>query len=232
MSTRLPRRSSNEQDFTPSSVTMAVQVRPRRSIVRSLVAREVRSGDLTPMMMEHHYLHSMPLATILSFGVFLENELVGGIVLTAGARHGHRILAGSKSADVLTLARLYLDDAIPKNAESRVLGIVTREVRRRGKVKALLSHADPAVGHCGTIYKAAGWTYLGRGESTRYLDFGDGVLRHPRSVSTRYGTCSPRQLARQGVHATAVVTEGKHRFSYVLDPSWNWRLVGRRGTVA
>jgi hypothetical protein len=211
---------------------MAVQTRPRRSIVRSLVVREIPAHNLVPMMAEQHYLHSMPLAAILSFGIFLDDELVGGVVLTAGARHGHRVLAGSKSDDVLTLARLYLDDSIPKNAESRVLGIVTREVRRRGKAKALLSYADPAVGHCGTIYKAAGWTYLGRGESTRYLDFGDGVLRHPRSVSTRYGTCSPRQLARQGVHATAVITEGKHRFSYVLDPSWNWRLVGRRGAVA
>jgi hypothetical protein len=86
------------------------------------------------------------------------------------------------------LARLYLVDELPKNAESRVLGIVTREMRRRHHVRALLSYADPAVGHSGTIYKAAGWTYLGRGEATRYLDFGDGELHHPRSVSTVYGT--------------------------------------------
>jgi hypothetical protein len=181
------------------------------------------------MITNDHYLHSMPIAASCCFGVFLDDELVGGAVFTMGARHGHRMLAGSKSGDVVTLARLYLIDEIPKNAESRVLGIVTREIRRRRGVRALLSYADPAVGHSGTIYKAAGWTYLGRGESTRYLDFGDGELRHPRSVSTAYGTCSPRRLARMGVQVRAVETEGKHRFCYLLDRSWAWRLAAPSG---
>jgi len=227
----LARRSSKDQDFTPSSVAMAVQIRPRRSIVRSLVVRDVSPRQLSAMMTDFHYLHSMPPAAVACFGVFLDEVLVGGVVLTTGARHGHRMLAGSRSIDVLTLARLYLVDDIPKNAESRVLGIVTREMRRRHCVRALLSYADPAAGHAGTIYKAAGWTYMGRSEPTRYLDFGDGVLRHPRSVSTAYGTCSPRRLARQGIQVRAVETEPKHRFCYLLDSSWAWRLTVPSGEV-
>ena len=232
MSLPLARRSSNEQDATPSSVAMAVQVRPRRSVVRRLIVRAVPSGDVAPMMITRHYLRSMPLAAVRCFGVFLDDQLVGGVVFTTGARHGHRMLSGSRASDVVTLARLYLIDELPKNAESRVLGIVAREMRRHHRAKALLSYADPAVGHAGTIYKAAGWAYLGRGESTRYLDFGDGVLRHPRSISTQYGTCSPRQLARQGIHAIAVETVGKHRFCYLLDESWAWRLTTSRGEAA
>ena len=219
----LVRPSSNSQDTTPSSVATAVQLRPGRSIVQSLVVREVLPNDLTAMMTERHYLRSMPPAAVACFGVFANEELVGGVVLTTGARHGHRVLAGSNCKDVITLARLYLVDEMPKNAESRVLGVVARNLRRRN-IRALLSYADPAVGHAGTIYKAAGWTYLGTGAATRYLDFGDGTLHHPRTVSTQYGTCSPRRLARLGVTATPVPTEGKHRFCLVLDPSWAWRL--------
>lgn len=219
----LVRPSSNSQDTTPSSVATAVQLRPGRSIVRSLLVREVLPNDLTAMMTEHHYLRSMPPAAVACFGVYADSDLVGGVVLTMGARHGHRVLVGSNCKDVITLARLYLVDEMPKNAESRVLGVVTRELRRRN-IRALLSYADPAVGHAGTIYKAAGWTYLGRGASTRYLDFGDGTLHHPRTVSTQYGTCSPRRLAQLGIRVTAVATEGKHRYCYVLDPSWAWRL--------
>ena len=215
----------------PSSVATAVQLRPGRSIVRSLVVREVLPSEITAMMSERHYLRSMPPAAVACFGVFANGELVGGVVLTTGARHGHRVLAGSNCQDVITLARLYLVDEMPKNAESRVLGVVARELRRRN-IRALLSYADPAVGHAGTIYKAAGWTYLGRGQSTRYLDFGDGSLRHPRSISTQYGTCSPRRLAQMGISAIAVPTEGKHRFCLILDASWAWRLSWPREKVA
>jgi hypothetical protein len=232
MSKKLARRSSNDQDTTFSNVAMAVKVRPRRSTVRCLIVRDVPAKDLASMMTTRHYLHTMPNGAVACFGVFLDSELVGGVVFTMGARHGHYLLAGSNSSDVVTLARLYLDDEIPKNAESRVLGIVTREMRRRHGARALLSYADPTVGHTGTIYKAAGSTYMGRGEPARYLDFGDGQLRHPRSISSVYGTCSPRRLARMGVHVTAVRTEGKHRFYYLLDSSWAWRLKDSIGGAA
>jgi hypothetical protein len=176
------------------------------------------------MIEEYHYLHSMPGGAVLSFGVYLQDELTGAVVFTRGARLGHKLLSASRPDDVVTLARLYLVDQLPKNSESRVLGIVLRHVRKRTSWKLILSYADPVAGHTGTIYRAAGWLYLGQTEPGGYLDLGDGTLSHPRSVFTRFGTNRIHHLRATGIPAARVRVPGKFRYAHVLDAAWEWRL--------
>lgn len=58
----------------------------------------------------------------------------------------------------LELRRLAIADEAPKNTASRMIGWMTRDIRRRfPHVVRLISYQDTAV-HSGTIYKAAGWT--------------------------------------------------------------------------
>ncbi|MGA2835073.1 MAG: DNA methyltransferase [Acidimicrobiales bacterium] len=166
----------------------------------------------------------MPPAAVATFGVMHDDNLCGAVVVTAGSRHAHRLLDGAKHDAVATLARLWLADALPRNSESRVLAIVVRHLRQAGEVRALVSYADPAAGHVGTIYQAAGWSYLGQSDVGRFLDLGDGTLHHPRSVYTLHGTNSPRVLRKKGIPARSVLVAGKHRYCHILDPAWAWRL--------
>ena len=166
----------------------------------------------------------MPPAAIACFGVFDDGELVGAEVITAGARHAHRLFAGAEPGAVATLARLWLVDELPKNAESRVLAVTVKLLRRSRDIRALISYADPAAGHVGTIYQAAGWSYLGQNPPARYLDFGDGTLRHPRSTFSTYGTSSLSLLRSRGIKAKGVLVNGKHRYCLVIDSTWSWRL--------
>ncbi len=222
------RRSSNEQDARRSLREVAVQPRPRRSIVKALEVRTVEPPTIKPMIEVGHYLHSMPGGVLRCFGVYFEGDLVGAVVFTSGARQGHRLLNAARPRDVATLSRLYLKDDLPKNAESRVVGVALRALRRETPLKMVLSYADPAAGHVGTIYKASGWIYLGRTEPNTYVDLGDGRLHHPRSVYNRFGSNSVGHLRSTGVAAIRKRVGGKHRYAYVLDPAWRWRL---RGTV-
>jgi hypothetical protein len=180
------------------------------------------------MIEEDHYLRSMPGGILRCFGVYLETELVGAVVFTSGARQGHRLLDAARPRDVATLSRLYLKDEIPKNAESRVLAVALKILRRETSLKLILSYADPAAGHVGTIYQASGWVYLGQTEPNTYVDLGDGNLLHPRSVYNRFGSNAVRHLRATGVPATRRRVGGKHRYAYVLDSAWNWRLGGAR----
>ena len=192
--------------------------------IKSLVVRPVPPGVVKPLIIEHHYLHCMPSACWKCFGVYLGEGLVGAALFTAGPRHGHRVLLGAKPQQVAVLARLWLADDLPKNAESRVLGVLIRSARRHPLWKMLLSYADPAAGHSGIIYRASGWLYLGRGQPSRYLDLGDGHLIHPRTAYDRLGANSLGHLLRTGTNARNVMQAGKHRFVYILDPAWRWRL--------
>jgi hypothetical protein len=217
------RGSSNGKDATVSTEEKAVRGRPPRSIIRSLIVREVPSGVVSQIITDQHFLHSMPSAPLVCFGVHLDESLVGALVVTAGARHAHRLLAGSHQGTVATVARLWITDQIPKNAESRVLSVVSKELRQSGRFRALVSFADPAAGHVGTIYQAAGWSYLGQSEPSRYVEL-DGEIHHPRSVYSRHRTNSPGRLRAMGIPARAIVVGGKHRYCLVLDRSWAWRL--------
>ncbi len=220
-----PRReSSNEQDTPESTGETAVQGRPSRSILKQLHVQRVTPSEVRPLMVDHHYLHSMPAAPRRCYGVFLDGTLLGGVVFTSGARNGHRLLRAAAPQDVATLARLWLSDALPANSESRVLGIVLRHLRRTTTWKVLLSYADPNAGHVGTIYQATGWTYLGETPGEHYVRLVDGQLHHPRSVYSRYGSNNIAHLRATGVPARRESVGGKHRYAYVLDPTWTWRL--------
>ena len=214
-----PRRWRCESDprapVSPSANTIAV---------KALLVRAVTPGAIRPLIVAYHYLHSMPAACWRCFGVYAGDRLMGAAVFTAGPRHGYRVLVGARPQQVAILARLWLADALPKNAESRVIAILIRLLRREQKWKLLLSYADPAAGHGGIIYRASGWLYLGIGQPSRYLDLGDGNPLHPRTAYDRLGANNLGHLRRSGVLARNIIQSGKHRYAYVLDPAWRWRL--------
>lgn len=204
---------------------MRVRVPTGRSILHSLTVKRVSPADVRDLIVECHYLHSMPGVVRSCYAVRLGGELVGACVFTAGARHAHRLLAGARPSDVATLARFWMADELPPNNESRVLSLILRALRKDGSYKLLVSFADPAAGHVGTIYQASGWTYLGTTEPERYFEV-DGVRIHPRSASSRFGSNSVAHLRRTGLAVVARTSPPKHRYAYVLDPSWAWRLRG------
>ncbi len=181
-------------------------------------------AEVRGLIEEHHYLHTVPAAASRCFGVYLKDRLVGAVVFTPGARNAHQLLQAGHQGDVLTLARLWLSDELPANSESRVIGICLRTLRRERRWRAVVSYADPSVGHVGTIYQAAGFLYLGQAHPDGRLILSDGQAHHPRSVFSRHGPNQVGHLGRTGVPAARVMVPGKHRYLVFLDPSWRWRL--------
>jgi hypothetical protein len=217
------RRSFKEKDAAPSSAETAVRSRPRRSIVKALVVREVPLPVVRGLIEREHYTKSCPAAASRAYGVYLADELNGGVVISNGSANAYRLLSAGRPDDVVTLSRLWLSDDLPKNAESRVLGIVVRTLRREGRYKALLTFADPAAGHDGGIYRAAGFTYLGTTNPEAYVVI-DGRECHPRTVASSYGSNDVEHLRRTGLDARRRWVAPKHRYVAVLDESWRWRL--------
>lgn len=174
--------------------------------------------------MPHHYLHSLPGGTCLAFGVFLETRLMGAITLGVGPKLVHCLVEGASPDDCLTLTRLWLSDDLPKNSESRVLGIVVRSLHKHTALKFLVTYADPWQGHLGIIYQAAGWFYTGLSEAMPLYDIGDGKPRHSRSLSHAYGSHSVRHFRNHGVDVRLVPQAAKHRYVYFLGAVWRPRL--------
>ena len=197
---------------TPTPALQSIQVRP----VSVKIAKEI--------IVRNHYLHSLPGGTQMTFGVFLGQRLLGAMALGVGPFNAYRLVEGAAPTDCLTLSRLWLSEELPKNSESRVLGVVVKLLRRHTNLKFLLSYADPAQGHLGIIYQATGWIYTGLSQAMPLYDLGDGQIRHSRSLAHGYGTHSIRHFQHKGVTIEVISQPPKHRYVYFLDPMWRGKL--------
>lgn len=219
------RRSSKVRRREPIT-EMTPRTRSRRSILKSLRVVRVAPRTIRQTIEDLHYIHSMPSVTRVCFAVYLDDRLVGAAVFTQGARNSHHLLQGASPRHVLTLARFWMADGLPANNESRVLGIMLRDLARDGHYKLVVSFADPVAGHTGIVYRASSWLFWGTTEPERALVI-DGTVTHPRTASERYGSNSVAHLRRTGLTVVVKRTLPKFRYLYLLDRSWTWRLRGR-----
>jgi hypothetical protein len=149
---------------------------------------------------------------------------LGALTLGAGPANAYSLVDGVTPGHCLTLSRLWLSDELPHNSESRFIGIVTRALKRNTSLSFLVSYADPAQGHLGTIYQATGWVYTGLSQATPLYDIGDGRHYHSRSLSHSFGSHGLVHFQRHGIDVKLVPQAGKYRYVHFLDPSWRARL--------
>jgi hypothetical protein len=180
--------------------------------------------DAKTLIVRNHYSHTLPGGTKMSFGVILNGRLLGVMTFGVGPFYGYKLVDGATPDDVVTLTRLWLSDELPRNSESKVLGVALRSLKRDTSLKFVLAYSDPAAGHLGIIYQATNWLYTGLSTATPLYDIGDGTLHHSRSLAHQLGSHSIRYLTLQGINAKAIPQSAKHRYIYFLDESWHSRL--------
>jgi hypothetical protein len=134
-------------------------------------------------------------------------EPVGCIIFSEPPRETN-VRYGGKGFE---LARLWIDDNVPRNAETWFIAQSVKIVRRRFPgLSYLVSYADPSAGHRGTIYKAANWTADGMTDAGR---------KTPRCdyVDERGKKYSRRSHVPHGSVISRVPRVSKFRFVYRLN---------------
>ena len=215
--------ASPQEAGVGSSPSAALQVPMFEA--KELKVKPVSARTARQVCEAKHYLGSYPGGALLNFGVFVGNLLLGVAVLGVGPTNLHRLFQGAQRQEVICLARLWLDDRLGRNSESRTLWFILRKLRReQSTLKALVAYSDPAAGHTGTIYRAAGFLYLGESTAMPLYQLPDGSIHHSRSLSHRYGTHSRKYFASYGVEVELVEQSPKHTYVALIDPSWRARL--------
>ncbi len=196
----------------PSPALQSIRVQP----IPFVAAKKILVG--------HHYLHSLPGGTKLAFGTFVEGRLLGAITFGVGPFNAFSLVEGSCPDHCLTLTRLWLSEELPPNSASRVISICLKYLRKYTSLKFIITYADPAQGHVGTIYQATGWLYTGLSEAMPMFDLGDGKLRHSRSLGHAFGSHSRKYFTDCGLKVKSVVQPSKYRYVYFLDKTYASRL--------
>ena len=176
-------------------------------------------------LLDKHYLGRRPAMSDV-FEWWVADDVVG--VLTTGCPASRSVQIGacpSSPNSVVELNRLWLDDALPKGSASWFIA------QCLGKMPPgiIVSYADTAAGHDGTVYRAAnfnyaGWTDMER-KTPRYDYIFDGG--HSRDAF-RKGKGAQSRKVRRKPKAKYWIATGNRRdrraFSKACGwPSLDWR---------
>jgi hypothetical protein len=190
------------------------------SNINSIQVRPIPFSIAKKLIVQHHYLHSLPGGTMLAFGIFCENSLKGAITFGAGPQNAFRLVNNALPENCLTLTRLWLSAQLPFNSESRIIGTCLKALKKNTHIKFLVTYADPSHGHVGTIYQATNWLYTGLSDAVSLMDIGDGIPRHSRSIGHAFGTRSIHYLMSSGISVKSITQSPKYRYIYFLDKAW------------
>jgi hypothetical protein len=159
----------------------------------------------------NHYSHSIPSGET----IFTQYEDAIILFSRPANKNISKWLLG-KDNSVWELSRMWAPDGHRRNLLTQAIAVCTQEfsrvVQRQGSsCDAIVSYADPNVGHDGTIYRAASWQYLGQSEEGRYYIGADGQV-----VARRKFHAGDRFLKKHEIEALGyaeLLKPGKHRFA-------------------
>src|SRR5574337_190984 len=172
----------------------------------SCSVERVGRGEVAHMI-KRHYIGRWPGVCVLILALKRAGIAVGVIVFALPPRETMKRYGGM----TWELARLWLHDSVPKNAETYLIGRAVRYIRKyHPNVRTLVSYADPSVGHTGVIYKATNWTPDGRTDQNRKTPRSDYI---DAATGKRY---SRKGHVPEGAVIARVPRVSKYRFVYQI----------------
>jgi hypothetical protein len=163
------------------------------------------------LVIEKHYLHRKAPCS-KAFGLFLldDDSLVGVVVY--GVSASSTLLKGvcgeEESKNVYELTRLWVDDSVPKNGESFLIGNTINKLDK----EIVVSYADSSREHVGVVYQATNFIYTGL--SAKFRDPKIIGLEHQHHATYANGLTNKQVIEKFGDKVYWVERPRKHRYVY------------------
>ena len=203
----------------------------------------ISAKDAATLVKRVHYSGKVVNNSQLHFGVFLNGRLEGAMQFgpSLDKRKIQGIVRGTGWNDFLELNRMACSEALPRNSESRALGIAFRLIRKQyPHIEWIVSFADGTQCGDGTIYRASGFVLTGINKSMNLIRRADGVVIHKMTLESN--PTAPRDElggrsyysitgGRYDLSAYVKATNGKVipgfqlRYIYFINPSARERLI-------
>lgn len=204
---------------------MATEGRTAKDIRVAPITR----ADADRLVRRVHYSGKVVPNSQLHLGVFLAERLEG--VMQFGPSMDKRktlgLVPGTQWNGFLELNRMAFSEALPRNSESRALGVAMRMIRRTyPHIEWVISFADGTQCGDGTIYRAAGFLLTGIKENKQILEWNGQRIAKKTLDNENYprpgGKFYSRHLLETG---QAKPLDGfQLRYVYFLNPAARERL--------
>ena len=207
---------------------------------KEIIVKPISSKAAIEVVKSVHYSGKVVMNSNLHFGVFLHGRLEG--VMSFGSSMDKRkslaFVEGTAWNGFLELNRMAFSEALPKNSESRALGVALRLIRKHyPHIEWIVSFADGSQCGDGTIYRASGFVLTSIKKNTSMLRFPDGEVYATISITNGdslvkrklcekwniplYGAASWAPFKKIGAE---LIPGFQLRYLYFLDPSARERI--------
>jgi len=144
---------------------------------KDIVVKPISSKDANRVIKQNHYSGKAVQNSQLHFGVFLDGSCEG--CLSFGPSLDKRkmlgLVSGTNWNEFIELNRMAFSEKLPRNSESRSIGISLRLIRKHyPHIKWVVSFADGTQCGDGTIYRASGFCLTSIKENNTLYQFPSG----------------------------------------------------------
>lgn len=209
---------------------------------KDIILRPVSASEANAVVKRVHYSGKVVQNSQIHIGVFLGGRLEGALQFgpSLDKRKLQGLVEGTGWNDFIELNRMAFSEALPRNSESRAIGVAMRILREHAPhLKWVVSFADATQCGDGTIYRASGFVLTGIVKSTNLVRLPNGEVIHKMTLES--GPMRPRtelqgrsyyavtggryNLAEYARAAGGVTVPGyQFRYLYFLDPTARARL--------
>jgi hypothetical protein len=187
-----------------------------QEIARDKANRIIKANHYSKVTYSGSYIHlgvyAPGLLGVLQFGAAMNPASQASVV------------EGTEQDEYLELNRMWLDDALPRNSESRAIAYAMTYIRRKyPRVAWVQSFADQRCGRFGVVYQACNFIYCG--EHTSIFWELDGDMYH-NSLMTRDPRLTPKAKVIQDNKERATPHKLRQfRYLYFLKRNFRSRLL-------
>ena len=143
------------------------------SRVKDIVVKQISAKEARPYIAMFHYSKTFPDSTRFCYGGYTPNGQLVGIVcygMGCGKNQYTSVIPNIENGQYLELTRLWCINDAPHNTESRIIGKSLKMLPK--EIKLVISFSDAMQGHCGLIYQATNWKYVGKNEGGQNVTHG------------------------------------------------------------
>lgn len=198
-------------------------------LAKDIVIKPITSQAATKLVKAIHYSGKVAANSQLHFGVFLQDKLEGAMQFgpSLDKRKTQGLVESTGWNGFLELNRMAFSDVLPKNSESRALGVAMRLIRKHyPHIEWVVSFSDGTQCGDGTIYRASGFVLTGIKRNTSIWEAPNGDVSTDLSLRlAAKGGSSGASSMKPFREAGYKPKEGfQLRYVYFLNPEARHRL--------
>lgn len=198
---------------------------------KDIVLRPIPAKDANELVKRVHYSGKVVQNSQLHIGVFYDGKLEGAMQFgpSLDKRKIQGLVSGTQWHEFIELNRMAFSDALPRNSESRALGIAMKLLKKHApQVKWVVSFADATQCGDGTIYRASGFVLTDIRQNTKIFNLPNGDVVNKFTYDKAQYAMAAQGKANGRVHMdrmSAKLAPGYQlRYIYFIDPAYRQRL--------